>query len=484
MCGIVALFNPNENVANSIYDGLIQLQHRGQDAAGISTLNENKMHLHKDTGLVTEVFKSDKSKLNLIGNLGIGHVRYPTAGSNDVNDSQPFYTSNPVNITLAHNGTLTNSESIRKNLLKTHFCQFNTNSDSEALMHLFAYELYKTNFRKLNTSHVFRALKSIYEKCSGGFSVVALISGIGIVAFRDPNGIRPLSLGTKNKSYMIASESSALTALDFEAIEDIKPGEAIILNENGELMRRRVVRKSSHTPCLFEFVYFSRPDSSIDDISIHKSRLRMGDFLGEKILKEYPKLNVDVVIPIPDTSRTSAMQVAYKLGVKYREGFMKNRYIGRTFIMPGQRNRKRSVKQKLNPIEIEFKDKRVLLVDDSIVRGHTSKNIVKMVKKCGAKKVFLASASPPIRHQNIYGIDMPATTELVAHKRSVKEIKKYIKADELIYQSLEDLKRSASIGNPKITEFEDSVFTGKYRVGNITKDYLVNLENTRSDLSK
>ena len=484
MCGIVALFNPNENVANSIYDGLIQLQHRGQDAAGISTLNENKMHLYKDTGLVTEVFKSDKSKLNLIGNLGIGHVRYPTAGSNDVNDSQPFYTSNPVNITLAHNGTLTNSESIRKNLLKTHFCQFNTSSDSEALMHLFAYELYKTNFRKLNTSHVFRALKSIYEKCSGGFSVVTLISGIGIVAFRDPNGIRPLSLGTKNKSYMIASESSALTALDFETIEDIKPGEAIILNENGELMRRRVVRKRSHTPCLFEFVYFSRPDSSIDDISIHKSRLRMGDFLGDKILKEYPKLNVDVVIPIPDTSRTSAMQVAYKLGVKYREGFMKNRYIGRTFIMPGQRNRKRSVKQKLNPIEIEFKDKRVLLVDDSIVRGHTSKNIVKMVKKCGAKKVFLASASPPIRHQNIYGIDMPATTELVAHKRSVKEIKKYIKADELVYQNLEDLKRSASIGNPKITEFEDSVFTGNYRVGNITKDYLINLENSRSDLAK
>ena len=484
MCGIVALFSPNENVANTIYDGLIQLQHRGQDAAGISTLNDNKMHLHKDTGLVTEVFKSDKSKLNLVGNLGIGHVRYPTAGSNDVNDSQPFYTSNPVNITLAHNGTLTNSESIRKNLLKTHFCQFNTNSDSEALMHLFAYELYKTNFRKLNTSHVFRALKSIYEKCSGGFSVVALISGIGIVAFRDPNGIRPLSLGTKNKSYMIASESSALTALDFETVEDIKPGEAIILNQNGELMRRRVVRKNSHTPCLFEFVYFSRPDSSIDDISIHKSRLRMGDFLGDKILKEYPKLNVDVVIPIPDTSRTSAMQVAYKLGVKYREGFMKNRYIGRTFIMPGQRNRKRSVKQKLNPIEIEFKDKRVLLVDDSIVRGHTSKNIVKMVKKCGAKKVFLASASPPIRHQNIYGIDMPATTELVAHKRSVKEIKKYIKADELVYQNLEDLKRSASIGNPKITEFEDSVFTGNYRVGNITKDYLVNLENTRSDLAK
>lgn len=484
MCGIVALYNTESSVANDIYDGLIQLQHRGQDAAGISTLDNSKMHLYKDTGLVTEVFKSEKSKINLVGNLGIGHVRYPTAGSNDVNDSQPFYTSNPVNITLAHNGTLTNSNSIREELVKTHFCQFNTNSDSEALMHLFAYELYKTNFRKLTKTHVIRALKAIYEKCSGGFSVVALVSGIGIVAFRDPNGIRPLSIGRKKNSYIIASESSALTALDFNTIEDVKPGEAIIIEQNGELTKRRIVRSTTHTPCLFEFVYFSRPDSSIDDISIHKSRLRMGDFLGEKILKEYPSLNVDVVIPIPDTSRTSAMQVAFKLGVKYREGFMKNRYIGRTFIMPGQHMRKRSVKQKLNPIEIEFKDKRVLLVDDSIVRGHTSKNIIKMVKKCGAKKVFLASASPPIRHQNIYGIDMPATTELVGHKRSTEEIKKYIKADELIYQNLEDLKRSASIGNPKITKFEDSVFTGKYRVGNITKDFLKNLENTRSDLSK
>ena len=484
MCGIVALYNPSENVANSIYDGLIQLQHRGQDAAGISTLHNSKMHLYKDTGLVTEVFKSEKSKLSLVGSLGIGHVRYPTAGSNDVNDSQPFYTSNPVSITLAHNGTLTNSESIRSDLLKTHFCQFNTDSDSEALMHLFAFELYKTNFRKLTKSHVIRALKTIYEKCSGGFSVVALVSGVGIVAFRDPSGIRPLSIGSKKGSYMIASESSALTALDFETIEDIEPGGAIILEENGKLTKKRIVRSAPHTPCLFEFVYFSRPDSSIDDISVHKSRLRMGDFLGEKILKEYPKLNVDVVIPIPDTSRTSAMQVAYKLGVKYREGFMKNRYIGRTFIMPGQRNRKRSVKQKLNPIEIEFKDKRVLLVDDSIVRGHTSKNIVKMVKKCGAKKVFLASASPPIRHQNIYGIDMPATTELVGYKRSIEQIRKYIKVDELIYQNLEDLKRSASIGNPKITEFEDSVFTGKYRVGNITSAFLEVLENTRSDLTK
>ena len=484
MCGILALYSPESDVAKDIYDGLIQLQHRGQDAAGISSLDNSIMHLHKDTGLVTEVFKNENSKINLTGNLGIGHVRYPTAGSNDVNDSQPFLTSNPVNIALAHNGTLTNSESIRSNLLKTHFCQFNTNSDSEALMHLFAYELYKTNYRKLTKNHVFKALKTVYQKCTGGFSVVALVSGVGIIAFRDPNGIRPLSMGHKKNSYMFASESSALTALDFGSIEDVKPGEAIIIELNGALTKRRMMRDPLHMPCLFEFVYFSRPDSSIDKISVHKSRLRMGDFLGRKILKEHPNLNVDVVIPIPDTSRTSAMQVAFALGVKYREGFMKNRYIGRTFIMPGQRIRKQSVKQKLNPIEIEFRDKRVLLIDDSIVRGHTSKNIVKMVRACGAKKVFLASASPPIRHQNVYGIDMPATKELVGYNRSVEEIKTYINADELIYQDLEDLKCAASIGNPKVTKFEDSVFTGKYRVGNITNDFLKNLEDTRSNLSK
>ena len=484
MCGVIGLYNTNSNVANDIYDGLIQLQHRGQDAAGIATIDESKMHLYKNTGLVTEVFKSKKSKINLTGKLGIGHVRYPTAGSNDVNDSQPFYTANPVNITLAHNGTLTNADAIREKLLKTHFCQFNTSSDSEVLMNFFAYELSKTNFRKLTKSHIFKAVKAVYEECSGGFSIVSLVSGIGLVAFRDPNGIRPLSIGQKGKSFMVASESSALAALDFDSLDDIKPGEIIIIEENGDLTKRKIQKKNAHTPCLFEFVYFSRPDSSIDNISVHKSRLRMGDFLGEKIIKEYPKLNVDVVIPIPDTSRTSAMQVAYKLGVKYREGFMKNRYIGRTFIMPGQNMRQRSVKQKLNPIDIEFKDKRVLLIDDSIVRGNTSKNIIKMVKKCGAKKVFLASASPPIRYQNIYGIDMPATTELIGYKRSIKDIKKYIKADELIYQNLEDLKRAATIGNPKITEFEDSVFTGNYRVGKITKDFLKNLEKTRSSLSK
>lgn len=484
MCGVVGIFHNNTDAADDIYDGLIQLQHRGQDAAGIATLEDSKMHLHKSLGLVTEIFKKKLSNANLNGNIGIGHVRYPTAGSNDVNDSQPFYTANPVHITLAHNGTLTNSNQLRQELIKTHFCQFNTSSDSEVLMNLFAYELYKTNFRKLNKTHIHRALQKVAEKCKGGYAVVALVSGVGLVAFRDPHGIRPLSIGKKRGSYMVASESSALTALDFQFLQDIDPGQSIIIDHKGVITKKKIVKDRMNMPCLFEFVYFSRPDSSIDSISVHKSRLRMGDFLGEKILAEYPNLNADVVIPIPDTSRTSAMQVAHKLGVKYREGFMKNRYIGRTFIMPRQKTRKQSVKQKLNPIEIEFANKRVLLVDDSIVRGHTSKKIVQMVKKCGAKKVFFASASPPIRYQNIYGIDMPATSELIAHNKSIADIKKYIKADELIYQDLEDLKRSATIGNPKITEFEDSVFTGKYRVGNITVDYLNNLEQSRSELSK
>ena len=484
MCGILGLYHNKSQVAGDIYDGLIQLQHRGQDAAGISTLDDSKMHLHKELGLVTEVFKKGRLKTSLIGSIGIGHVRYPTAGSNDVNDSQPFYTANPAIISLAHNGTLTNSDKIRSALTKTSFCQFNTNSDSEVLMKLFAYELYSTNFKKLGKVHIFKALREVFKKCFGGYAAVSLVSGIGLIAFRDPNGIRPLSLGQKGDSYMVASESSALSALDFNLIKDISPGEAIVIDTNGFISSKKIVKKSTQMPCLFEFVYFSRPDSSIDSISVHKSRLRMGDFLGEKILREYPNLNVDVVIPIPDTSRTAAMQVAHKLGVKYREGFMKNRYIGRTFIMPEQKTRKRSVKQKLNPIDIEFKNKRVLLVDDSIVRGHTSKKIIQLVKKSGAKKVFFASASPPIRFQNIYGIDMPATSELIAHNRSIKQIKNYIKADELIYQDLEDLKLSATIGNPKITKFEDSVFTGAYPVGNITKDFLKNLENTRSDLSK
>ena len=481
MCGIVGIYHDNENVCGSIYDGLIQVQHRGQDAVGISTWDKTKMYLHKDTGLVTEVFKTDNSLSQLNGNIGIGHVRYPTAGSDDSSEAQPFYTANPVNIALAHNGTLINSEQIKSQLIKTHFCQFNTTSDSEVLLNLFAYELYKTNFRKLTNAHVFKALKEVYSKCSGGYAVTMLIAGVGIVAFRDPNGIRPLSLGIKKGSIMVGSESSALAALGYNSLSNVEPGQAVIISEDGTISKKKIIRKSEHTPCLFEFVYFSRPDSTIDAISVHKTRLRMGDLLGENIKTNFKDLGVDVVIPIPDTSRTSAMQVAYKLGVKYREGFMKNRYIGRTFIMPGQKLRKKSVKQKLNPIDIEFRDKNVLLVDDSIVRGHTSKQIIQMVKNCGAKKVFFASASPPVRFQNVYGIDMPATKELIAHKRTVRQIKRKIGADELINQELEDLTLAAHIGNPKIKKFEDSVFTGDYCAGNVTEEFLEGLEKDRMD---
>ena len=484
MCGIVGIYHKKNQVSADIYDGLVQVQHRGQDAAGIATWDKSKMYTHKELGLVSEVFKTSDSLINLNGNMGIGHVRYPTAGCDDVSEAQPFYTANPINITLAHNGTLTNSETIKEELTKTHFCQFNTSSDSEVLLKLFAYELYKTNYRKVSNDHVFRALKNVFNRCSGGYAVIMLIAGVGIVAFRDPKGIRPLAIGSNKNSYMIASESSALTSMGYRVLEDVLPGQAIIINEDGRVNKKRLIRKAVHQPCIFEYVYFSRPDSTIDEISVHKSRLRMGDFLGDKILREYKNIEVDVVIPVPDTSRTSAMQVAHKLGVKYREGFMKNRYIGRTFIMPGQNTRKKSVARKLNPIEIEFKNKNVLLVDDSIVRGHTSKRIIQMVRDNGAKKVHFASASPPIRYQNVFGIDMPATKELVAHKRTVRQIKNYIGADELIYQDLEDLRLSASIGNPKITEYEDSVFTGNYCDKHVTADYLDNLEKQRKDRSR
>ena len=484
MCGLVGIYHKKDQVSADIYDGLVQVQHRGQDAAGIATWDKSKMYTHKELGLVSEVFKTSDSLINLNGNMGIGHVRYPTAGCDDVSEAQPFYTANPINITLAHNGTLTNSETIKEELTKTHFCQFNTSSDSEVLLKLFAYELYKTNYRKVSNNHIFKALKNVFKRCSGGYAVIMLIAGVGIVAFRDPKGIRPLAIGSNKNSYMIASESSALTSMGYRVLEDVLPGQAIIINEDGRVNKKRLIRKAVHQPCIFEYVYFSRPDSTIDEISVHKSRLRMGDFLGDKILREYKNIEVDVVIPVPDTSRTSAMQVAHKLGVKYREGFMKNRYIGRTFIMPGQNTRKKSVARKLNPIEIEFKNKNVLLVDDSIVRGHTSKKIIQMVRDNGAKKVHFASASPPIRYQNVFGIDMPATKELVAHKRTVRQIKNYIGADELIYQDLEDLRLSASIGNPKITEYEDSVFTGNYCDKHVTADYLDNLEKQRKDRSR
>ena len=479
MCGIIGLYHPTENVSGEIYDALIQVQHRGQDAAGIATWVNKKLFLHKELGVVTEVFKTNES-LNLNGNIGIGHVRYPTAGCSDVSEAQPFHSSTPVDICLAHNGTLTNSDEMRKFLLDAQFCQFNTQSDSEVLLGLFTYELSKIKFDIINNKHIFKALKEVYKKCEGGFAVTMIVEGVGLVAFRDANGIRPLVVGKKDEgSFMVASESSALSALGYEFEYDVAPGGAVIISEKGVVEKSVCSDSVSHSPCLFEFVYFSRPDSVIDSISVHKSRLRMGDFLGAKILKEYSHLNIDAVIPVPDTSRTSAMQVAYKLGVKYREGFIKNRYIGRTFIMPGQSIRKRSVAHKLSPIEIEFKNKNILLVDDSIVRGNTSKKIIEMVRKQGAKKVYFASADPPVRHQNVYGIDMPATKELVAHGKTIEQVKLFIGADELIYQDIDDLRMAAHLGNPKIVRFEDSVFTGEYCAGKISEEYLSQLENNR-----
>jgi amidophosphoribosyltransferase len=480
VCGIVAIYRSKENVAGEIYDALIQVQHRGQDAAGIATWDSKKLSMHKELGLVTEVFKTEDS-LNLEGNIGIGHVRYPTAGCSDVSEAQPFYSANPVTVALAHNGTLTNSEDMKKFLLETHFCQFNTGSDSEVLLNLFAFELSQIKFSTLSNQHVFSALKKVYSRCEGGFAVTMIVGGIGIVAFRDSNGIRPLVLGKNGGgSHMIASESSALSSTGYVFERDVAPGEAVIISENGVLESLICSSNINHSPCLFEFVYFSRPDSVIDSISVHKARLRMGDYLGEKILKEFSHLNIDAVIPVPDTSRTSAMQVAHKLGVKYREGFIKNRYIGRTFIMPGQSIRKKSVAHKLSPIEIEFKNKSVLLVDDSIVRGNTSKKIIEMVRKNGAKNVYFASAAPPVRYQNVYGIDMPATKELIAHGRSVEEIRSFIGADELIYQDIEALRMAAHVGNTSIVRFEDSVFTGEYCAGKISEDYLQKLENNRT----
>ena len=422
MCGLVGLYQREGEALQRIFDGLIKVQHRGQDAGGICTLQSSKINTHKELGLISEIFRNIDINI-LKGNIGIGHVRYPTAGTDNVNEAQPFHTTNPINIALAHNGTLTNSDEIKAKLTKLNFCQFNTNSDSEVLLNLLSYELFKTNKNEFSNRDILDVLKRIFNQCQGGYAVVALISGIGLVAFRDPNGIRPLALGKNhNGSYLLASESSAITSLGFEVLKDVKPGEAIIINLDGSVEEEHLIKDMQHTPCLFEYVYFSRPDSTIDSISVHKSRLRMGDYLGEKIATQYSHLNIDVVIPVPDTSRTAAMQVAHRLGKKYREGFMKNRYIGRTFIMPGQITRKKSIEQKLNPIEIEFQDKNVLLVDDSIVRGNTSKKIVQMVRNNGAKKVFFASASPPVRYQNIYGIDMPATKELIASNKSIEAI--------------------------------------------------------------
>jgi len=486
MCGIVGIVSQNQ-VNQSIYDALTVLQHRGQDAAGIMTCDENNhLHLRKDNGLVRDVFHT-RHMFKLKGQMGIGHVRYPTAGCSSSAEAQPFYVNSPYGISLAHNGNLTNAIALKQDLYRDDLRHINTQSDSEILVNIFAHELYQGK-HPIDENDIFNAVESVHRRCSGGYAVVAMITGHGVVGFRDPHGIRPVVFGKRETSngieYMIASESVALDTLGFELIRDIEPGEAIYISRDGQFFSRQCADNPIHAPCLFEFVYLARPDSIIDNISVYKARLRMGEALADKILREFPDHDIDVVIPIPDTSRTSALQLANSLGVKYREGFIKNRYIGRTFIMPGQKERKKSVRQKLNAIDLEFKGKNVLLVDDSIVRGTTSRQIVQMAREAGANKVYFASAAPMVKYPNVYGIDMPSAKELIAHDRSVEELSDLIGSDWLLFQDIDALEESVQRGNPDIKQFDASVFNNVYITGDITKDYLDELEDARNDHAK
>lgn len=489
MCGVVGIAGKSP-VNQLLFDALTMLQHRGQDAAGIVTCKKDRLFLRKDNGLVRDVFHTRHMRA-LQGNYGIGHVRYPTAGSSSSAEAQPFYVNSPYGITLAHNGNLTNADDIRKDLFASDLRHMNTDSDSEVLLNVFAHELQKLRTLKPTPEDVFYAIHRVHQRCRGAYGVVAMVTGQGLVGFRDPNGIRPLIYGSRElengqKEYIIASESVAITALGFKVERDIEPGEAIYIDQEGNLFLKQCATNPQYFPCVFEYVYFARPDAIIDGISVYKARLKMGEKLAHRILKEWTEAHdIDVVIPIPDTSRTSALELANILGVKFREGFMKNRYIGRTFIMPGQQQREKSVRQKLNPVELEFKGKNVLLVDDSIVRGTTCNEIIQMARDAGAKKVFFASAAPMVKYPNVYGIDMPAKAELIASGRSVDEIRKIIGADRLIFQDLEDLKEAIRIPKvPQVKEFDCSVFDGEYVTGDIDEKYLNHLEQYRSDKAK
>ncbi len=483
MCGIVGIVGQTD-VAGLLYDGLTMLQHRGQDAAGIATVHGSRLRVHKGNGLVRDVFDA-KSMALLEGRIGIAHCRYPTAGSEGSDEAQPFYVNSPYGIALAHNGNLTNTEALRREVFEQDRRNINTGSDSEVLLNVFAHELDTQN--ALTPEAVFTALEGVNRRVKGGYAVVCAVLGLGIVAFRDPHGIRPLVLGKRSHAqgdeYMVASESVALDVLGFERVRDVEPGEGLVITDDGQLHARQCAPAAAHATCIFEYVYFARPDSMIENISVHKARMRMGVTLGEKILRLRPDHDIDTVIPIPDTSRDSALEIANVLGVKYREGFIKNRYVGRTFIMPGQGERAKSVKRKLNPIPLEFRNRVVLLVDDSIVRGTTSQQIVQMARDAGAKKVYLASAAPPVRHPNVYGIDMPSREELVAHGRTEKEVEALLGCDWLIYQDLADLE--AAVAGPKFPgrKFDSSCFNGEYITG-IEADYFEKLKQLRSDEAK
>ncbi len=487
MCGIVGLV-AKQPINQILFDALTALQHRGQDAAGIVTCDNGKLHLHKGKGLVRDVFRT-RHIFRLKGNMGIGHVRYPTAGrDSDVEEAQPFYVNSPYGITLAHNGNLTNAAQLEQELLIQDLRHLNTHSDSEVLLNVLAAAIQDLKKVELEPDDIFQAIKVVNQRCHGAYAVVAMITGKGLLAFRDPYGIRPLVVGQRKMAdgveTMVASESVALDILGFEKIADVAPGQAIYITPDGKMHSHQCTAPKAHAPCLFEFVYMARPDSIIDKISVYKVRLRLGECLAEKIQRDYPNLDIDVVMPIPDTSRTAASQLARALNVKFREGFVKNRYIGRTFIMPGQTERRKSVRQKLNTISLEFSNKNVLLVDDSIVRGTTSKEIVQMARDAGARKVYFASAAPKVAYPNVYGIDMPAASELIAHNKSTAQVCQLIGADELIYQDFQVLVDAAREGDPGITRFEDSVFTGDYITGDVDDAYLQQLEQRRNDAAK
>ena len=485
MCGIIGIVGRSD-VAAQLYDGLTVLQHRGQDAAGIATLDGARLRLHKDNGLVRDVFGHAHMRL-LLGRAGIGHCRYPTAGCDNAGEAQPFYVNSPYGIAFAHNGNLVNTEALRRELFEDDRRHINTDSDSEVLLNVLAHELAAQAPEKFSAERLFDAVAAVHRRARGGYACLALVVGKGLLAMRDPNGIRPLVLGEREtpqgKEYAFASESVAFDILGFKRVRDVAAGEAVFVALDGTLHSRICTRDAVHAPCIFEYVYLARPDSMIEDVSVYKARLRMGERLGAKIRRLRPDHDIDAVIPIPDTARTAASSLAAVLGVPFREGFVKNRYIGRTFIMPGQGERAKSVRRKLNPIELEFRKKNVLLVDDSIVRGTTSRQIIQMAREAGAHKVYFASAAPPVRYPNVYGIDMPAAHELIAHGRSEAEIEALLGADWLVYLDLVDLEAAVAEGNDALTRFDASCFTGEYVTG-LDAGYLEALEAARSDAAK
>lgn len=479
MCGIIGLVAQGP-VNQALFDGLTVLQHRGQDAAGMVTCYQGRLNLRKDIGLVRDVIRTRHMR-RMRGNIGIGHVRYPTAGvDSDPAEAQPFFVNSPFGITLAHNGNLTNAAQLKQALFATDLRHINTDSDSEILLNVLAHELHNYGQLPLKPRALFQAVAALHHRVRGAYAAVALIIGHGILAFRDPNGIRPLVFGRRETAagteYLVASESVALDTLGFELIRDVAPGEAVLFTEDGRLLTQQCAQSPRLSPCIFEYVYLARPDSFVEGVSVHKARLRMGNALAARIQKEWPDHDIDAVIPIPDSSRSSALQVALKLGVKYREGFVKNRYIARTFIMPGQAVRQKSVRQKLNAIDLEFHERNVLLVDDSIVRGNTARQIVQMARDAGARKVYFASAAPPVRYPNVYGIDMPSVDELVAHGRNVAEIAAAIGVDRLVFQELEDLEQTVRLGNPELSHFDCSCFNGEYLTGDVDSNYLAALQ--------